>query len=248
MPSKPIRLAAGFVAFSLLMAAAALGLGFLFRLANPKPAKTVSGLPAQVIILDAGHGGEDGGTSAKNGVLEKDVNLDVVQKLGALLTLSGYSVVYTREDDRLLYTENIRGTRKMQDLRSRLETARRFEDPLFVSIHANSFPVEKYRGLQVYYSPNDARSREVAESIQSAAAAFLQPENHRAVKKADSTIYLLDRIETPGVLIECGFLSNPDEAALLGDPGYRYRLAAVLYKALTDFLENNKNHMGETGT
>jgi len=241
-----LRLTAAVVMLSLLMALAAYLLHELMYQGRTDDTAPISAIPSYpLIILDAGHGGEDGGTSAKSGLLEKDVNLDITLKLSQLLILGGFEVLLTRDDDRLLYTDKSQGKLKTQDLRSRYEIAKAHPDSLFVSIHSNSFPDESCGGLQVYYSPNDMRSREIAGLIQTAAAEYLQPENDRVIKKADSKIYLLDRIMTPAVLVECGFLSNINEAELLADSGYREKLAAVIYKALCDYIAESTDNASE---
>ena len=196
------------------------------------------------MVLDAGHGGEDGGAVGLNGVLEKDINLSVTLLVGELLKQEGSAVVYTRTEDRLLYTEeqNIKGKRKMYDLRNRLDIAEKTDGALLVSIHMNKFPSAECRGLQVYYSPNSAESSSYAALVQSYSKTFLDSTNHRETKKADSSIYLLHRIEMPAILVECGFLSNPEECALLNTAAYRQKTAAVLTAALTECLEASENH------
>ena len=170
-------------------------------------------------VLDAGHGGDDGGCSA-GGVLEKDLNLAVVQKLGLLLELCGERVEYTRQDDRALYDEDIKGERRRRDLKKRLEIAQAQPQAVFLSIHMNRFSDPRYGGMQVFYSPHDARSEE------------LDPPNTRRPKKAGSNIFLLHRLTTPAVLIECGFLSNERECALLQTPTYQKQIALLLCSAL----------------
>ena len=172
--------------------------------------------PLPVVILDAGHGGEDGGTSGNGGtVVEKDLNLTITKLIEERLTEKGISVICTRSEDILLYDKNedYKGRKKMLDLAARLNVAKQNPNSVFVSIHMNAFPKSQYSGLQVYYSPNDPRSAQLANAIQSNTKLQLQSTNNRASKKAGSNIYLLDRIESPAVLIECGFLSNPEECA-----------------------------------
>ena len=111
-----------------------------------------------------------------------------------------------------------------------------YENAVFVSIHMNKFPVEKYSGLQVYYSRANEASRDIAESIQNKTADFLQSENKRKIKPADSSIYVLDNLEIPAVLVECGFLSNRAEAALLSTAAYQDKLACIIYAAVCDAI------------
>ena len=194
--------------------------------------------PITCIVIDAGHGGEDGGTSSAAGVLEKDLNLSVAFALRDLLEAAGVPVVMTRTEDKLLYDRNVdfQGRKKVLDLAARRivaeKTAAKYGgDSLFISIHMNAFPQTQYSGMQVWYSKGDPRSADIAKSIQTASTT-LMPDNTRKIKAAGSNIYLLDRIETPAVLVECGFLSNPDEAERLSREDYRYALAAVIFGAV----------------
>ena len=195
----------------------------------------VTPLPITRIVIDAGHGGEDGGASSAAGLVEKEVNLVVATYLRDLCETAGIPVIMTRTEDKLLYDRNVdfKGRKKVLDLAARRvaaeETAARYGgDSLFISIHMNAFPAPQYSGMQVWYSVGDPRSAEIAASVQQASRAIL-PDNHRRIKAAGSNIYLLDRIQTPAVLVECGFLSNPAEAERLSQEGYRYALAAVIF-------------------
>ncbi len=191
------------------------------------------------IIIDAGHGGEDSGTVGADGTLEKNLNLEIAKTLTELLRSNGFDVVLTRDEDILLYDRNsdYLGHKKRQDMAKRLEIAQQYPDAVFVSIHMNSFPQIKYRGLQVYYSPNSPRSELLASGIQQNVRTNLQSDNARQIKSSDGNIYLLDKLTCPAVLIECGFLSNPEECALLNDENYRQRLCVILYSSIETFLK-----------
>lgn len=197
-------------------------------------ADTTDRFPWSCVVIDAGHGGEDGGAQSATGLYEKDVNLAVATYLRDYLEAAGIPTVMTRTEDKLLYdpTSDYKGRKKVLDLAARLEIATSVPDSLFISIHMNAFPQTQYSGLQVWYSPAHPASEQVAGRIQ-AEALRLDPGNHRRIKAAGSGIFLLDRLDTPAVLVECGFLSNPDEAARLGDAAYRRRLAFVIFTALT---------------
>ncbi len=184
-------------------------------------------------IIDAGHGGEDAGAIGQNGCLEKDLNLDISRRLADILTLAGCRVIMTRREDILLYDRNTdyKGHKKSQDLAARRALADENPDAVFVSIHMNTFPAEKYHGLQIYYSENDEASLGYAEAIRESVTARLQPENRRASKSGDG-IYLLERITSPALLIECGFISNREECAALCRPDYRAELALVIADGL----------------
>lgn len=186
------------------------------------------------IVIDAGHGGEDGGAVGVNGKLEKELNFAIATRLQEILESKGYHAVLTRKDDRLLYTEeqNIYGQRKLYDLRNRLEIAAKEENPILISIHMNSFPQAKYSGLQVYYSKNHPASRALASKICTEVQQNLQPENKRQIKEAGSSIYLLNRATMPAVMVECGFLSNQGECQLLSDAAYQSKLSLVLSDAI----------------
>lgn len=189
------------------------------------------------VIIDPGHGGKDGGAVSVTGAHEKQLNLDISLVLSDTLHALGYEVIMTRVDDiELTHTDG--GTRKMQDLLGRHKIARDNPDAVFVSIHMNKFPQEKYSGLQVYYSENDEHSLELARQIQSNVKDYIQQENNRKVKKADSSIFLLHKITSPAVLIECGFLSNNNEAALLDTVEYRAKLSAVIACSITNWYQN----------
>lgn len=180
------------------------------------------------VVLDAGHGGEDGGAVGKNGISEKNLNLSIVLTLGDMLEAAGVSVAYTRTEDCGLYEGAIPGHRKMTDLKNRLAVRNRYPDAMFVSVHMNTFSAPQYRGMQVFYSKNSEDSRALAETVRLTCKTYLQPDNDRQIKAADSAIYLLDRSAGCAILAECGFLSNPEEAASLADPAYRETVAAIL--------------------
>ncbi len=195
----------------------------------------------ECIVIDAGHGGEDGGCVSDSGVLEKDVNLEVARKISEILKTSGYNVVLTRDEDKMLYDlygDDYEGKKKTYDLKNRLKLAMENDAGMLVSIHMNKFPKSQYKGLQVYYSKNAAESRELAQSIQSYCCQYLQKDNKREIKAAGSNIYLLSRAEMPAVLVECGFLSNPEEAEQLCDDGYRQELGFIISAAIMSSLES----------
>ena len=198
-----------------------------------------AGAKLPVVIIDAGHGGEDSGALGGNGIYEKDLNLAIATELEQMLRASGLQTRLTRDTDTLLYDRNsdYHGHKKQQDMAARLAIAREYEDAIFISIHMNHFSQSKYRGLQVYYSPNSPLSEQLASNIQSAVAANLQPDNRRKIKCSESGIYLLERIEHPCVLIECGFLSNPEECALLATQEYRSRLCMTLCASVLSYID-----------
>jgi N-acetylmuramoyl-L-alanine amidase len=189
------------------------------------------------VILDAGHGGEDGGAVSAAGAAEKSLNLSIALTLGDMLSSCGVDVIYTRTDDNGLYDGAVAGHRKMTDLKNRLAVRRAYPDALFLSIHMNTFSDPRCHGMQVFYSDNDPTSKELAECLRQANRTYLQTDNSRAVKAADASIYLLDRAEGTAVLAECGFLSNPTEAAHLMTAEYREQTAAVLCVGILNYIK-----------
>jgi len=185
------------------------------------------------VIIDAGHGGIDPGAVANN-LVEKDINLAVAKKLKDFLSLSGYNVLLTREEDVALCDAN-KSSYKRDDLERRLSLVETTDNCGFVSIHMNKFELESAGGLQTFYSPNNSESLKLAECIQTASK-VLDPNNKRAVKSDDGNIFILKNTFKPAVLVECGFLSNPNDAANLSDPVYQNKLAYVLYAGIINYL------------
>ncbi|MCL2068319.1 MAG: N-acetylmuramoyl-L-alanine amidase, partial [Oscillospiraceae bacterium] len=164
-----------------------------------------------VIILDAGHGGMDGGAVASGGLMEKEINLAITLKLRDMLTALGFEVVLTREDDRSIHDEGVQGVRrqKTSDLHNRLAIAQQYSpNVIFLSIHQNKFQDTSSHGAQIFYSPNHTSSEVLARILQDTIIEMVQPENQRDIKKAGDNLYLMHEAECPAVLIECGFLSN----------------------------------------
>ncbi|MBO5939499.1 MAG: N-acetylmuramoyl-L-alanine amidase [Clostridia bacterium] len=198
-----------------------------------------------IVVIDAGHGGEDGGTIGVNGVYEKDLNLKIALLLDEWLRAEGIDTVLTRSEDILLYDKNSDyfGQKKVQDLAARRKIAEQYDDAILISIHMNAFPEAKYSGLQVYYSQNNPSSQALAAEIQAVTRDLLIPDNTRKIKPAGKNIYLLDRLTCPAVLIECGFLSNPEECSNLSGEEYQKKLAFSIYLSIVNYLNGTlKNH------
>ena len=192
---------------------------------NPAPPSLT-----KTVILDAGHGGEDGGASSADGILEKDLNLALALTMRDILVASGVNVILTRETDTLLYDRNVdfQGRKKILDMQARIQITNAAINPVFVSLHMNTYPNPSCQGVQVWYSVNNEASETLAKVIHATTQEILQHENDRPVKRSGSSIYLLHHLECPAVLVECGFLSSPEEAALLNDAAYRQQLALTL--------------------
>ena len=192
----------------------------------------------RTVVIDAGHGGRDGGAVAEDGTLEKHLNLAVALQLKALLESADIRVVMTRETDIELASPDS-PHKKADDLKAREKLAESCENAVFVSIHMNRFPVEKYKGLQVYYSENHENSLILAQTIQNVSEETLRNTQDRKVKPAGDSIYLMAHLEIPAVLVECGFLSNPEELSLLKNEAYRKKLAMCLYASLMGYFAEN---------
>ena len=190
-----------------------------------------------VIVIDAGHGGEDGGASA-NGLLEKDINLSIALKLRDMLSISGYKVVMTRDSDISVYDSSSGTTRekKVSDLKNRVKIINDSKNNILVSIHQNKFEQSQYFGTQMFYSKNDPKSAVLAEELRKSVTGFLQPDNKRELKQADSNIYILDKAQVPAVIVECGFLSNEEEAKKLEDDGYQQKMAFSIYSGIMGYV------------
>lgn len=188
------------------------------------------------VVIDAGHGGEDGGAVSASGIYEKDLNLAIAKQLCDLLTANGVTVVMTRTTDTLLYDRNVdyHGRKKALDLAARRKIAEETENAIFVSIHMNAYPLPQYSGLQVWYSKHHPESHTLADTLQSNAQRVLQPQNNRKTKAAGSNIYLLHHLTCPAILVECGFLSNAAEAEQLNTPEYQKELAFVIALAILE--------------
>ena len=201
-------------------------------------AYTASVNERRTLIIDPGHGGEDPGAIGVGGVLEKELNLALSKRLAALLEFEGHTVVMTREDDVLLYGQDKPGSKKGQDLKNRLDYENKYQDGVFISIHMNKFPAQYCKGVQIYYSDNNDGSRVLAENVMQSVVGYIQPDNHRQIKAADSSIYILKNIKIPALLIECGFISNNEEASLLQKGDYQDLLSAVFAYSLNDSFSN----------
>lgn len=183
------------------------------------------------IILDAGHGGEDGGAVSVLGTEESRINLAITLKLEQLLLFYGTKPLLLREDDRSLHDESCDTIKekKSSDLKNRVEMVNQVENGLLISIHQNAYPEEKYSGAQVFYTET---AQEFAVQMQEILKDSLNPDNNRASKPVDAGVYLMNHVTAPALLIECGFLSNYAEAELLGDDGYQTKVACAIATGL----------------
>ncbi len=186
------------------------------------------------IVIDAGHGGIDGGATSCSGVLESKLNLDIALRLEAVMQLLGFDTVMIRTTDTSIYTEgNTIASQKVSDLKERVRIVNSTQNALLVSIHQNTFPDSRYSGAQVFYGGDDS-SRQLAQILQSNFNQTLCHGSNRKCKKADG-VYLMQNIDCTGVLIECGFLTNPVEESKLRDSEYQKQLCCVIASTISTF-------------
>lgn len=187
------------------------------------------------IIIDPGHGGIDGGATSCTGVLESQINLEIGLRLNDLCHLMGYHTIMTRTSDVSIYTEgNSIAAKKASDLRQRVKIVNDTENAVLISIHQNIFSDSQYSGAQVFYADTQG-SIELAQILQ---AAFVESINTGSSRKAKaaSSIYLMQHIQKTGILVECGFLSNPEEEAKLRSENYQKEICCVIVSALSKYL------------
>lgn len=196
-----------------------------------------------IVVLDAGHGGEDGGATGVSGTSEAELNLDVSLRLRDLLRLCGIQVSMIRETDTAVYSDGCStiSEKKISDIKNRTEMVNRTENAMLLSIHQNFFTEGKYHGAQVFYAKT-AGSQALAGQLQTNLAQGLEPENKRQCKPADG-VYLMEHIDCTGVLVECGFLSNYEEEQRLLQPDYQKKLATVIVGTLSVWLSEEHNEI-----
>ena len=195
------------------------------------------------LVIDAGHGGFDGGAVSERGVSEQAINLSVAQRVRALACFFGVQTAMTRTDEGALDYDPSRSVRenKIADIHARERIVQSIPSPVFVSIHLNKFSDPQYHGAQVFYSANSAFGKPLAEALQSALISGCDPENRRQAKQAESSVYLMRALTCPAVIVECGFLSNPDEETRLADENYHKKLAVCI---VTGYLRYTDGHGG----
>ncbi len=189
------------------------------------------------IVIDAGHGGIDGGATSCSGVLESHINLEIALRLEDMFHLLGYDTVMIRRTDESIYTQgNTIASQKVSDLKERVRIANETEDGILISLHQNTYSDSRYRGAQVFYANGDC-SQKIAQALQQNLIAVLNPNSQRKSKSAKG-VYLMEHISCPGILVECGFLTNPEEEALLRNNEYQTKLCAVIAATVSAYLDN----------
>jgi N-acetylmuramoyl-L-alanine amidase len=189
----------------------------------------------KTVVIDAGHGGIDGGAVSCTGVLESNLNLEIALRLDDLMHLLGINTLMIRTTDCSVHTkgETI-AQKKVSDLKERVRVTNSVPNAVLVSIHQNLFSDSKYSGAQVFFAPTSG-SKEMADALQSELIKNLNPGSRRQIKKADS-VYLMQHITCPGILVECGFISNPQEEYLLRSEGYQKKLCCVIASTVSMYL------------
>lgn len=187
------------------------------------------------IVIDAGHGGIDGGATSCTGVLESHMNLEIALRLEDMLHLMGYDTLMIRTTDESIYKEgNTIASQKVSDLKERVRIASQTPNAILVSIHQNTFQDSRYHGAQVFYA-GDPHSKALAGLLQQNLISVVNKGSQRKSKPSKG-VYLLEHITCPGVLIECGFVTNPEEEALLRDAQYQKTICSVIAASLSSYL------------
>lgn len=190
------------------------------------------------ILIDPGHGGFDGGAVGVDGVVEKDVNLAIALKLRDLFTACGFDTVLTRQGDEALGgEEGSTRQRKNADLHQRMALTEEYPDGILLSIHQNYYGDPQAFGAQVFYGPQNPESRRLGETMQQYLVGQLQPENTRQAKECTQDVYLIHNAQVPCLLVECGFLSNPQDTYRLIQSDYQKRVAFSIFSGVCAFLE-----------
>ena len=201
-----------------------------------------------LIIIDAGHGGKDGGAVAPDGTEEQYLNLAIALKMNDYLIKKGYKTLLIRDNNNSIHDVNANTIKeqKVSDIRNRLKISESHKNSLFVSVHQNYFTESKYNGTQVFYSPNNPESEVLASFVQKSVVKKLQPDNTRQIKKCDKSVYLMYKTNAVAILAECGFLSNIEELEKLKNEDYQNKMAQAICDGIIDYI-NNKTQEYSTG-
>lgn len=194
-------------------------------------------ISGKTIVVDAGHGVPDEGAESSNGTTEAETNLKIALKLQNLLEQSGCNVVLTRSDENAIYDvdKTTLKEKKISDIHNRVKIGNESQADIFVSIHLNKIPQQQYWGWQCFYKDGNEQSIKLAKSLQSNLNEAIQAENKRVAMKLD-TVYIMKHVEIPISIVECGFLSNPEEEKKLLEDEYQNKLAWGIYNGITDYF------------
>lgn len=233
-----------------LAAALAIGIGALYFLpAQSVPASDFEGFGEETVVIDAGHGGEDGGAVSISGAIESEINLAIALKLDQILGLYGVHTILLRDDDRSLHDPDAATLheKKVSDLKNRVAAIEALDDPIVISIHQNTYTDSQYSGAQVFYA-NGELSKPLADRLQETLRLTLDPSNDRTAAAIPDTVYLMNHISCRAVLVECGFLSNPEEDALLQTPEYQTKIAVALAEGYFSYLNSSGTGSAASGS
>lgn len=225
-----------------LVLAGALTVGlFVWRQGGEQTVFSPVRMPQLTLVIDAGHGGEDGGAVSGSGVIESHINLAIALRVKGLMDFCGVRSFLLRETDISLHDSGAETLRqkKVSDLHNRVAAIESTENALLLSIHQNTFTSAKYHGAQVFFGLHPD-SLPLAQAVQEAIRTSLDPENSRVPTKIPSSVYLMNHITCPAILVECGFLSNPEEELLLQTPEYQTKLATVLTAGLLAYQQTTE--------
>ncbi|MCL2055127.1 MAG: N-acetylmuramoyl-L-alanine amidase [Oscillospiraceae bacterium] len=192
----------------------------------------------KMVVIDAGHGGMDGGGSAADGTMEKGINLNIALSVRDMCVFFGYSTETTRDRDVSIHDREVKGVRnqKVSDMENRLALFNKYPGAVCISIHQNIFTDPQYRGAQMFFSENVPESERLASIMQSSFVRNLQPDNMREIKPSGSELFLCHNSINPAVMVECGFLTNPEEAELLKDRDYQRLAAFTIFSGIKEFI------------
>lgn len=199
----------------------------------------------QTLVIDPGHGGEDGGAVSISGQQESQINLAIALELDQLMGFYGVPTVMTRSSDVSIHDAQASTLRekKVSDLHNRVDRINQVENATVISIHQNASPNTSFQGIQVFYGGDETLSRPLAQKVQETMIWALSPEKKRSVQRVDTSVYLMNHIACRAILVECGFLSNPEEDRLLQEPAYQRKLAMVL---ASSYLTSGSAQEGES--
>lgn len=200
-----------------------------------KPVFSACRFPEETFVIDPGHGGEDGGAVSRSGTIESEINLSIALRLDSLLAFYGLDTMLTRTADVSLHSKDASTLRekKRSDLKNRVKMIEASDNATLISIHQNSYPQTSYRGMQVFYA-NNPESLLLAQSIDHKMKTFLDPNNKRKPLRIPESVYLMKQVSCRAVLVECGFLSNPEDDILLQKSPYQVKIAMTLASAILD--------------
>lgn len=198
---------------------------------------TATPVSGKVVVIDAGHGVPDEGAESSTGTTEAETNLKIALKVQNLLEQSGCTVILTRSDENAIYNIDSKTLKqkKISDIRNRVKIGNESSADIFVSIHLNKIPQSQYYGWQCFYKPNDENSIKLAKQLQENLNKSIQKENKRVAMKLD-TVYIMKHVEIPISIVECGFLSNPEEEQQLLEDSYQNRLAWGIYNGIQEYF------------